>query len=144
MTREENLAKLREARANLEAAVARLSDEQMLEPCTCGEWSVKDELAHVVFWEQHLLADAARVRRGETVHEVQDAEVNAINAANWERNKDKPLDQARKDFQTSYSQVVAWLEGASEEELAKPYAYGMTLGEFVKIDTGRTTPSTRR
>lgn len=134
-SKEELLRKLRAGRAELEAALAQLTPEQMLQPETCGAWSVKDMLAHIVSWEQHLLSDYARLFSGQPVYEVQDADIDRTNAATFARWKDVPLAEMQAEFARSYEEVEAWLESASEAQLAAPYLYGMTAGEFVRIDT---------
>ena len=135
ITKEEILRRLRAGRAELEAALAELTPEQMLQPATCGAWSVKDMLGHIVSWEQHMLADYARLFSGQPVYEVNDADIDATNAATFERVHGIPLEEMRAEFARSYRQVEAWLESASAEQLATPYLYGMTAGEFVRIDT---------
>lgn len=134
-SKEELLRRLRDGRAELEAALAQLTPEQMLQPATCGAWSVKDMLGHIVSWEQHMLADYARLFSGQPVYEVNDADIDATNAATFERVRGIPLEEMRAEFARSYRQVEAWLESASAEQLATPYLYGMTAGEFVRIDT---------
>lgn len=136
MDKSENLARLREERAKLEAALAGLSPEQMERPGVCGAWSVKDLLAHVASWERHLLSDLEKMRRGEPLLEVGgDGTFNQINEDNYLRSRDWSLEEVRAESESSYSQVIQWLEGASQAELDRPYLYGMTLGDFVKVDT---------
>ncbi len=137
ISKQEILSNLCAGRAELEAALAGLSPEQMLRPATCGgEWSVKDLLGHIVAWEQHLLADYARLFSGQPVYEMANqAAVDQINAAIFARYRDVPLAEVQAEFARSYRQVLEWVESASEEQLACPYLYGMTAGEFIRIDT---------
>ncbi len=137
ISKEEILNSLRTGRAELEAALAGLSAEQMLRPGTCGgEWSVKDLMGHIAAWEQHLLADYARLFAGQPVREFAgDEEVDRINAATFARCREAPLAEMQAEFARSYRRVLAWVEGASEEQLARPYLYGMSVGEFIRIDT---------
>ena len=136
ITKQENLQQLRESRARLDEALARLTPEQLLQPGVVGEWSVKDIMAHVISWEQHLLSDYGKLFSGEEVREFEsNDEINAINAATYARYRDIPLPEIRAEFERSYQQVVAWLEAATDEQLSTPYLYKMTVGEFVKVDT---------
>lgn len=135
MNKQENLERLTSARERLDAAITRLTVEQLTRPGGCGEWSVKDILAHVVFWEQDLLRGYASLRRGEAVREYSDQEINAVNARVRRENFTRPLAEVMDEARASFRQVSAWLAVLEEDELARPYAYGLTLGEFIKVDT---------
>ena len=52
MTRDEFLALMLTARERLWSAFAGLSGEGMTQPGVNGDWSVKDILAHLAFWEE--------------------------------------------------------------------------------------------
>ncbi len=135
MNREQNLFRIRTEHARLEAALARLTPEQMIQPGACGEWSAKDLLGHFIHWEQHMLADFERLKCGEPLHEIQNDEVDPINDAAYQKFKDWSLEDLRAEFDRSYRAVLAWLENVSEEDLRRPYLYHLTVGEFVEMDT---------
>ena len=52
--RQEALATLAEGDAALGALFAQLSSDQLIEPATIGggDWSAKDLLGHIAFWEE--------------------------------------------------------------------------------------------
>jgi Mycothiol maleylpyruvate isomerase N-terminal domain len=43
---------------SLQQAIEGISDERMAEPGVAGEWSVKDLLAHVAYWDDPDLPDS--------------------------------------------------------------------------------------
>lgn len=135
MNREQNLFRIRTEHAKLEAAFSRLTPAQMLLPGACGTWSAKDLLGHFVFWEQHMLEDFARLKRGEPLHEIKNEEVNPLNDNAYQRYKDWSLEDLRAEFDRSYRAIVAWLETVPEEDLALPYLYNLSVGEFIEMDT---------
>ena len=58
------LTKMREGYAAFEALLAPLSDEQMTTPTVNGNWSIKDNLAHLSFWHRHTLSRVEAVQKG--------------------------------------------------------------------------------
>ena len=65
-TRQDAVAILEDGQDRLEALFARLSDERFVRRGTIGgEWSAKDLMGHVAFWEEIALASLACWDRGE-------------------------------------------------------------------------------
>jgi uncharacterized protein (TIGR03083 family) len=54
---------LNDARRQLMAAIEGLSEERLLEPLP-GGWSVRDMLTHITSWEELIVLDLERVKRG--------------------------------------------------------------------------------
>lgn len=120
----------------LEKALAGIDPTRMEDSASDETWTVKEALVHITAWEQVLLGDYARMVRGEPIHKLgSDEEINALNAKTRKFAKVKPLSQALAEFNTSYRQIIEWLEDLPETELVRPFAYGMTLGEFIGEDT---------
>lgn len=120
----------------LEEGLAKLNPDLMEISDTPQQWTVKETLVHITSWEQVLLADYARLKRGETIHELSgEEEINAWNAETRIRGKAMPLDQVLAEFHATFQQIIDWLEKLPEEELKRPFAYGMSLGEFIGEDT---------
>jgi uncharacterized damage-inducible protein DinB len=108
----------------LEAHLSALSDSQMMRPGINGEWAVKDLLAHITWWEQHLLRRlrAGRddvYREGMSMQAVTDQANDEIFAANRSRS----LADILEEFQVSYQQVLAAVEALSEEDVAQAEIY---------------------
>ncbi len=99
-----------------------LSDEQMA-AADAGGWSVKDNLAHITEWESFVLSNQFQ---GHSPHEalrMEPAQLDPfdetrINAALFERNKDRPLTSVLLDLHATHAQLLAALEQASESDLA--------------------------
>src|SRR5262249_57451316 len=91
-TREEAIATLEEGQAALDTLLARLSPEQLVRPATIGggDWSAKDLLGHIAFWEElasQALNDwcAGRTPAVEQIFAGGAATVGAANAENQQR-----------------------------------------------------------
>ena len=106
-TREDVLARTLREFAALDALVAQLRPEDWDRPAprpeTRDPWTVKDALAHIVYWKEHT----ARVLRGERrLPEMRGLEVNAINRLIFERWRDR-----------SPADLVAWHHAVQAEVL---------------------------
>jgi len=55
MKKEQALKKIEQAWAAFQDSYVGLTDEQMMEPGITGDWSVRDILAHVTWWEAEAL-----------------------------------------------------------------------------------------
>jgi uncharacterized damage-inducible protein DinB len=113
------LDEIRRMHGELEAAIAPLTEAQMTQPGVNGEWSVKDTLAHITWWEGHML------RTLRTGHEELGPDIltEQKNAEVFAANRDRPLAEARAEFEASYQEVLAALEGWPAEALAQDETY---------------------
>lgn len=121
---------MRAEHARLEAMLASIPDAQIIQPGTFGEWSVKDMLAHITFWEQRLIAyiNGAReslIRPGEDTQ----AGIDRVNAEVLAANRDRPLAEVRAAFDSSYQQVLRLAESLSAEDLTNEEMYGLFAGD---------------
>lgn len=121
---------MRAEHARLEALLANISDEQAVQPAAFGEWSVKDMLAHITFWEQRLIAYIEGAKES-LVQPGEDEQVaiDRINAEVLATNRDRPLTEVRAAFDSSYQQVLRVAESLGAEELADPEMYGLFAGD---------------
>ena len=101
--------------------IASLSAEDLMTPKTCGEWSVKDILAHITDWEQRILDWYRTGLRGETPQAPEPGydwnEVDAVNQAGYLKHKDQPLNAVLEEFTQSWEEVLPGIEGMSEKAL---------------------------
>ncbi len=108
----------------LQAAVAGLSEEQLIRPGE-GGWSIKDNLYHIAAWEQVLL-DA--VLGGGTTAEalgvapetLQGLDEDGINDVIYRRSRTMPLSAVREAANRTHDQVLAALARTPFEALLKP------------------------
>ena len=122
--------RMRAEHARLEALLADFSAEELVQPGRFGEWSVKDMLAHITFWEQRLIAyvNGAKESLVQPDEDEQTA-VDRINAEALAANRDRPLAEVRAAFASSYQQVLALAETLSAEQLADEELYGLVAGD---------------
>jgi hypothetical protein len=120
----------------LEAHLSALGDLQMLQPGVNGEWTVKDLLAHITWWEQHLLR---RLRAGrDDVYQdgvSMQAATDQANALTFAANRSRPLSEILDEFSASCKEVLAGVEALTEEDIAQAEIY-----DAIAWDTFRHYP----
>lgn len=118
MNKAELIQAIRSGRAELEALWAGASAEQMTQlPGPQADWSVKDLIAHLTYWEQKV---ARAIQSGKWSQSPQSATVNGVNAEVYQENRDRPLADVLADFHRSLEQVVGQVQALSEDDLADP------------------------
>ncbi len=113
-------AQVRETSARLELLLVQLSVERMNQPGAVGVWSVKDVLAHIAFWERHLVHVLRAAAHGETPDlDVEDA-TETCNASVVKQYYLRPLSAVIADWHAAREDLLDQLEGLSDEDLNDP------------------------
>ncbi len=92
----------------LTKAIKGLSDEQILKPGVAGDWSVKDIMAHITFWDGQLVEELGFLDRGETPPETTDFE--SVNQEEAAKSRSVSLQDVRANFESVHEQVMNLLE----------------------------------
>ena len=138
MNKQQLITNLDASRKRLEDTIAGLSVEKMNEPNAVGDWSVKDVLAHLAMWSARsvtLLFDAEQGRASEDI-ESMFGNFDAVNAENYEEQKDRPLERVLADFRGVHRQLLrrvgAWDEAALFDKTRFAWMRGQSLGDFIQ------------
>jgi uncharacterized protein (TIGR03083 family) len=122
------LERIRQTHRPLEVLVAPLTEAQLTQPGVNGEWTIKDVLAHITWWERHMLR---RLRTGQSdvYREGEDPRTSTdqANAQVFAANRDRPLAAVLADFDATYREVLSALEHRPEDELAREDTF-MAIG----------------
>jgi hypothetical protein len=122
------LANLRSGRKQLEVALARFSEEELLAPRLHGGWSLKDLIAHFGFWEGRIVTLYGQLLRGETP-DPNEPPLDELNAQAFARSQTKSLDEVRRDERAAYTQLLTIAVEASEDTLFNPFKFAWTQGK---------------
>ena len=122
MTKEDFLAKIREARAIYEAALARVPVDELERPLTPGGWSAKDIVAHVVWSEQEMIG-MLRERSLESGSALWELAQDERNRQVYEANKARALAEVLAEGQAAYADLLAMIDDLSDAELNTPEAF---------------------
>ena len=129
MTKTEFLQTYRQKRAELDAALAKLNEDELTrrEP---DSWSIKDNLAHLTCCEQYMLNNVRQaIHHGKTLQWMNDAEETAANAQILKDNWDRPLSEILAEMRQSLTEVLAELETLSEDDLTNPNRFAWMGGK---------------
>jgi hypothetical protein len=138
---------IKDARAPLDRLIAQLSEEQMLQPGVENKSSVKDLLAHITTWEQHLvrrLAAAVKDKVPEAYvidpHEPwEPGGIDTVNEYIFTRNAQLPLQQVLSNFHRSLQDVLQAVDAVSEHDLFDPDGLAQIFGLPVERVIGGDT-----
>lgn len=118
MTKQELLALMQATRQELEALLAQLTPAQINQPGVAGDWSVKDMLAHIAWYQAEEVEFF-----GETGVEASLLWATPQDARNelfFAQNHDRPLDAILLQFRTAFVRFLQVVEGLSDAELNQP------------------------
>ncbi len=118
MKKGELLKVLRRERAQWDALLARIDRSRMTQPGVAGEWSVKDVIAHISWHEREMIGVVrARALVGS---ELWNLAADERNAAIFEANQDRALDDVLVEAEQVFGELVAALEAWPGEDLSDP------------------------
>jgi hypothetical protein len=121
--REEILEEIQAKRAEIEAIVDQLSEQQLTEARDDGGWSIKDHLAHVVEWQRRGLGAiegrAPWEAFGIDREQYDQLDIDGINDILYQRSKDRPVEEVITDFRKTQEKVVMTLEQMNEDDLQR-------------------------
>ncbi len=131
LTKSQFLDRLQAEHARLQATLAALTPEQILEPNVVGEWSVKDVLSHLILHEQLALQELIYAQRGETLY-IEPNSTDRANALAVAESRDVPVDQVIANWEESYQEVLGMLQKLPEAEYAPTSVLADQLGATVE------------
>jgi uncharacterized protein (TIGR03083 family) len=115
------------------ASYAGLDDAQMTEPGVAGDWSVKDLIAHVTWWEEEALQHLPHILAGGRPprYSVTYGGIDAFNALMAERMRERSLAEVVRQRDETHCRLIAAIETAPEEEIARETRFRRRL----RLDT---------
>jgi hypothetical protein len=127
MTPQELLARIRRDREALAALWSGLDEGQMVRrPGPQEDWSVKDLIAHITWWESYLLERVMELVGGAGFKPYED--VDALNARAYQQHKDTPLDEVLAAFEASWPRWEALISSLTTEQISTPAYYRTSRG----------------
>ena len=108
----------RQSHAFQRAFVADLSPAERDAGGTWENWSIKDELAHVIAWQLNAVARLAALVDHEVLPDFSDIE--KINRAIYATNRDRTLAEIVTDGDRAVADFAALIESLSDDDLTQP------------------------
>lgn len=122
MTSRDLLERTRRDREVLAALWGDLTEEQMTRrPGPQENWSVKDLIAHVTWWESFIMEGVANLMRGEKSEPAEHHDV--LNQRTYEQNKERPLGDVLAAFDANWSKLEAFVTSLNDKQINTPAYY---------------------
>ena len=118
MRKEQFINKIEQAWAAFQDSYVGLTDEQMMEPGITGDWSVRDILAHVTWWEAEALKHLPLILQGGRPPRYADlyGGIDAFNAQMTERKRRQKLSEVRYQHEKTHTRLLEYLQSAPEDQ----------------------------
>ena len=133
MNRQQLLNRLDTAWTAFQASYAGLSDSRLTEPDVAGDWSVKDIIAHVTWWEEEALRHLPLIIAGGQPprYSVAYGSIDAFNAMMSERKRDVPLSDVLAQQHDTHRRLTDFIQSVSEDQFTRETRFRRRL----RLDT---------
>jgi len=118
--RDRVLRRIEEAWTSFTASYQGLDETALLTPGVTGDWSVRDIIAHVTWWEQEALTHVPQMIEGGRPprYSVTYGGIDAFNAMMTERKRGLPLPDVLNEQELTHRRLVALVRRLPESALA--------------------------
>jgi uncharacterized protein (TIGR03083 family) len=118
MRRARLLDRLDSAWHEFRESFADLADARMTEPGVAGDWSVKDVIAHVTWWEEEALKHLPLIIAGgrSPRYSVVYGGIDAFNALKAGETRDRSLAEVLTEAEATHRRLIDFLERAPGEQ----------------------------
>jgi len=124
----ELLDSIQSRRREWNETLAEVAEDRMLESGVAGEWSIKDVIAHVTWWDTQT-ADMLQTKTLSNVKLWQMPQ-DVRNDAIYIENRDRPLDEIRQESGAAFLWLIASIESLGEDDLTDPSRYRQMPAEW--------------
>jgi hypothetical protein len=133
MTRQQLLARLESAWKDFEESYAGLPESRLMIPRVTGEWSVRDIIAHVTWWEEETLKYLPVIRAGGASprYSVTYGGIDAFNAMMTEQRSGLSLAEVLLQHDRVHGRLIEYVAAAPEELFARETRFRRRL----RVDT---------
>ncbi len=116
------LGRIHKDREALASLWRGLTQEQMIRrPGPQQDWSVKDLVAHITWWESFILERVSGLLNGASSAPAEQQDV--LNARIYAQHKDSPLAEVLAAFDANWPRLEALISSLSEAQLNTPAYY---------------------
>ena len=133
MDKTQLLEQMETGRAEFDALLVQLSDEQMLNPALDGGRSIKDILSHIAVWQWRCARWFEISLRGEVPERPEPGvtwqQMDELNERDFLNARNATLQEARDDYRRSYQHLFDLLKSMPEEDFGNTHRFSWWEGE---------------
>ena len=98
-----------------------LSDSELLEPCVTGNWSAKDIIAHITWWEEEALKHLPLILAGGKPprYSVAYGGIDAFNAQMTEQKRNLSLDEVLRQRDETHHRLNDFVQTVPEDQIVR-------------------------
>lgn len=101
------LERIEEGWSALLAALDEIPDDRLEESGAVGDWSMKDVLGHIAYWDEVAIEDAGKALAGQ--REAHD-DYQEMNEADYQRRRGRTLPEQRSSMHQAHAALVDYLD----------------------------------
>jgi hypothetical protein len=133
VNRQQLLDRLDTAWLAFQASYAGLANSRLTEPGVAGDWSVKDIIAHVTWWEEEALRHLPVIMAGGRPprYSVTYGGIDAFNAMMAERKRDMPLSDVLTQQHDTHQRLIDFVASVPEDQFVRDTRFRRRL----RLDT---------
>jgi hypothetical protein len=133
VNRQQLLNRLDTAWVEFQSSYAGLPNSRLAEPGVAGDWSVKDVIAHVTWWEEEALRHLPLIIAGDRPprYSVSYGGIDAFNALMAERQRGLSLADVLAQQSDTHQRLIAFIEGVPEDQITRETRFRRRL----RLDT---------
>jgi hypothetical protein len=133
MNRHQLLNRLDTAWVAFKSSYAGLSNMQLTEPSVAGDWSVKDIIAHVTWWEEEALRHLPLIVAGHRPprYSAVYGGIDAFNAMMAERKRDLSLPDVLAQQDDTHRRLIDFIYSVPEDQFSRESRFRRRL----RLDT---------
>ena len=133
MDRLQLLKRLDRAWEALKASYVGLSDSELLEYCITGNWSVRDIIAHVTWWEEEAMKHLPLILAGGKPprYSVTYGGIDAFNAQMTEQKRNLPLNEVLRQRDETHHRLIDFIQTVPEDQIVRETRFRRRL----RLDT---------
>ncbi len=133
MDRQQLLKQLEKRWTAFKESYAGLSDSQMTLPGITGNWSVKDIIAHVTWWEEEAIKHLPLIIMGGRPprYSVKYGGIDGFNALMTEQKRGLSLSDVLRQQDETHRQLIAYIKSAPEDQFMRDTRFRRRL----RLDT---------
>jgi hypothetical protein len=133
VNRQQLLHRLDTAWETFQTSYAGLSNSRLTEPGVVGDWSVKDIIAHVTWWEEEALRHLPVIMAGDRPprYSVTYGGIDAFNAMMAERKRDLSLADVLTQQNDTHQRLIDFIQSVSEDQFTRDTRFRRRL----RLDT---------
>ncbi len=133
MDRSQLLKRLDQDWQAFKKSYAGLSDAELMEPGVTGDWSVRDIIAHVTWWEQEALTHLPLILDGGKPprYSVTYGGIDAFNAQTLEQKRHLSLAEVLRQQDETHRRLIDFIQRVPEEQFIRETRFRRRL----RLDT---------